>query len=170
MDLGRGLHALGVGASHATGTVHGVFTSAGGVPKLPVEKASVGYRGVEGDHQAARQHHGRVWQALCLWSTDVIDELRSEGHPIAPGNAGENVSVSGIDWSTLRPGVRLEVGDVLAEVSAYATPCSKNAGWFVDGDFDRMNHARQPGVSRVYASVLRDGVIRPGDPVTVEPD
>ncbi len=125
---------------------------------------------MDGDRQAARQHHGRVWQALCLWSADVIDGLRAEGHPIAPGNAGENVCISGIDWSTLRPGVRIELGDVLAEVSAYADPCTKNAGWFVDGDYGRMGHDRQPGVSRVYASVLRDGVIRPGDTVTVEPD
>jgi MOSC domain-containing protein YiiM len=170
MDLGRGLHALGVGAPRATGKVIGLFVSEGGVPKLPIDQAVVGYRGVDGDHQATRQHHGRVWQALCLWSSEVIDELRAEGHPIAPGNAGENVSVSGIDWSTIRPGVRVQLGDVLAEVSAYATPCSKNAGWFVDSDFGRMNHDIHPGVSRVYASVVRDGVIRPGDTVTVEPD
>ena len=170
MDIGRGLHALGVGAPQATGTVKGLFVSEGGVPKLPIDEAVVRYRGIDGDRQAARQHHGRVWQALCLWSSEVIDGLRAEGHPLAPGNAGENVCITGIDWSTMRPGVRLEVGEVLAEVSAYADPCSKNAGWFVDGDFERMGHARQPGISRVYASVLRDGVIRPGDTVTVEPD
>jgi hypothetical protein len=170
MDIGRGLYSLGVGASPATGSVLGVFSSAGGVPKLPLDVAVVGSRGVEGDRQATRQHHGRVWQALCLWSADVIDELRAEGHPIAPGNAGENVSVRGIDWTALRPGVRISLGEVLAEVSAYAEPCVKNAGWFVDGDYGRMSHDRQPGISRVYASVLRDGVIRPGDTVTVEPD
>jgi MOSC domain-containing protein YiiM len=170
MDIGRGLHDLGVGAPRSTGTVHGVFLSKGGVPKLPIDAADVGYRGVDGDRQETRQHHGRVWQALCLWSTDVIDALQAEGHPVAPGSAGENVTISGVDWSTLRPGVQLSIGDVLAEVSAYAEPCSKNAGWFVDGDFGRMSHDRQRGVSRLYASVLRDGVIRPGDPVVVEPD
>jgi len=170
MDIGRGIHALGVGAPQTTGTVEGLFVSAGGVPKLPVDEAVVGYRGVDGDRQAERRHHGRVWQALCLWSADVIDGLRAEGHPIAPGNAGENVCISGIDWSTLRPAVRIELGDVLAEVSAYSEPCTKNAGWFVDGDYKRMAHDRQRGISRVYASVLRDGVIRPGDRVTVEPD
>jgi MOSC domain-containing protein YiiM len=170
MDIGRGLHALGVGAPQAFGTVHGLFVSPGGVPKVPIDEALVGYRGVEGDRQATRQHHGRVWQALCLWSVDVIDGLRAEGHPIAPGNAGENACIAGVDWSTIRPGVRVQLGNVLAEVSAYADPCSKNAGWFTDGDFDRMGHHREHGVSRVYASVLRDGVIRPGDPVIVEPD
>jgi MOSC domain-containing protein YiiM len=170
MDVGRGLHALGVGAPQMVGAVQGLFVSDGGVPKLPIDEAVVRYRGVDGDRQATRQHHGRVWQALCLWSAEVIDGLRAEGHPIAPGHAGENVCISDIDWSTLRPGVRIELGEVLAEVSAYADPCTKNAGWFVDGDYERMSHARQPGVSRVYASVLRDGVIRRGDTVTVEPD
>ncbi len=169
-DVGRGLHALGFGAPRQTGTVVGVFTSDGGVPKEPVDRAVVGYRGVDGDRQRTRQHHGRVWQALCLWSADVVDALRAEGHPIAPGNAGENVSVAGIDWRDMRPGVRVAVGDVLAEVSAYAEPCSKNAGWFLDGDYGRMGHDREPGISRVYASVLRDGVIRPGDRLVVEPD
>ncbi len=170
MDIGRGLHALGVGAPQATGVVHGVFVSEGGVPKLPIDAAQVGYRGIDGDRQATRQHHGRVWQALCLWSTEVIDGLQAEGHPVAPGSAGENVSITGVDWTSLRPGVQLSIGEVLAEVSAYAEPCSKNAGWFVGGDYGRMSHDRQRGVSRLYASVLRDGVIRPGDAIVVEPD
>lgn len=166
----RAMHALGAGAPRSEGSVAGVFASHGGVPKQPISHAVVGYRGVEGDTQNARQHHGRVWQALCLWSADVIERLQREGHPIDHGRAGENVTIRGVDWPSLRPGTRLAIGtDVLAEVSAYATPCKKNAGWFVDGDFNRMNHDREPGVSRVYASVLRDGVVRPGDRVIVEP-
>lgn len=166
----RAIHALGAGAPRSTGTVAGVFASGGGVPKRPIEKAAVGYRGVEGDRQAERQHHGRVWQALCIWSADVVERLHGDGHPIALGNAGENVSIAGVHWASLRPGTRIAIGDVLTEVSAYATPCKKNAAWFVDGDFNRMSHDREPGVSRLYASVLEDGIIRPGDPVVVEPD
>jgi MOSC domain-containing protein YiiM len=169
-DVARGLHTLGAGAPRSTGVVAGLFASGGGVPKQPIDVAVVGYRGVEGDRQAERQHHGRVWQALSLWSADVVERLAEEGHPIAPGDAGENVSVAGVNWPSLRPGTRIAIGDdVLVEVSAYATPCKKNKGWFLDGDFNRMNHDREPGVSRVYASVLRDGVIRPNDPVIVEP-
>ena len=170
-DIARGLHALGAGAPRSSGAVAELFASDGGVPKQPIDEAVVGCRGVEGDRQAERKHHGRVWQALSLWSADVVERLRHEGHPIALGNTGENVSVQGIDWRSLRPGTRIALGDnVLVEVSAYAAPCKKNAGWFLDGDFNRMSHDREPGVSRVYASVLRDGVIRPNDPVVVEPD
>ena len=166
----RAMHALGAGAPRSEGEVAGLFASNGGVPKQPIAEAVIGYRGVEGDNQNARQHHGRVWQALCLWSADVIERLQAEGHPIDHGRAGENVTIEGIDWASLRPGTRMAIGDdVLAEMSAYATPCKKNAAWFVDGDFNRMNHDREPGISRVYASVLRDGIVRPGDRVVVEP-
>jgi MOSC domain-containing protein YiiM len=168
-DVGRGLHSLGAGAPTQQGTIIQVNASDGGVPKLPVDAADVGYRGVVGDRQHSRQHHGRPWQALCLFSGDVIDALRAEGHPIHPGNVGENITVSGIDWGTLRPGVRLLIGEVLAEVSAYATPCKKNAQFFTGGDFNRMQHERNLGWSRLYASVLEPGRVTTGDPIIVEP-
>lgn len=167
---GRTVAALGAGAPPMTGTVVDVFASDGGVPKLPVGSARVGPRGVEGDRQAARKHHGRVWQALCLWSADVVAALAAEGHDIAPGRAGENISVRGVDWARLRPGTRLRLGEVLAEVTVPTTPCYKNARWFRDGDFMRMSHARQPGVSRLYACVVEPGRVAAGDPVVVEPE
>ena len=168
--LARTVHHLEAGAPRQTGVVAGLFASGGGVPKLPIEEAAIAYRGVEGDRQQARNHHGSVWQALCLWSAEVIDRLRAEGHPIAPGRAGENITISGLDWSMVRPGAQVSIGDtVLAEVSSYATPCKKNAQWFVDGDFRRMGHDREPGISRIYASVLRDGIVRVGDAVVIEP-
>lgn len=123
------------GAPTQTGVVAGVFASGGVVPKQPLPSALVGLRGVDGDRQADQKHHGRVFQALCLWSADVVAELASEGHPISPGAAGENVSVSGISWPSLRPGARLRLGEVLCEISAYATPCAKNAQWFADRAF-----------------------------------
>ncbi len=169
MDIGRGLHLLGAGAPTQEGTVAQLNVSGGGVPKKPIEVAEVVDRGLIGDRQASRQHHGKPLQALCLWSADVIDALRAEGHPIDPGSAGENVTVSGIDWASIRPGTQLLVGNVLAEISAWATPCKKNAQWFADRDFNRIQHERHPGWSRAYAWVREPGTIRPGDPVIVEP-
>lgn len=168
-DVGRGVHLLGAGTATQEGVVHQLSASDGGVPKRPVTVAEVGDRGLIGDRQAARQHHGRPLQALCLWSLEIIDALQAEGHPIEPGAAGENITLSGIDWSTIRPGTQLLIGDVLAEISAWSTPCSKNAQWFSDGDFNRMDHERHPGWSRAYAWVREPGTIRSGDPVIVEP-
>ena len=167
---GRALARLGRGPGRMEGTLTGIHRSDGGVPKLPVAAATVGWRGVEGDRQADRRFHGRVWQALCLWSAEVVAALRAEGHPIAPGNAGENLTLSGLDWAALRSGTRLRVGGVLAELSLPATPCAKNARWFAGRDFMRMSHDRHPGWSRWYATVLAPGTVAVGDAVVVEPD
>ncbi|MEJ7585448.1 MAG: MOSC domain-containing protein [Acidimicrobiales bacterium] len=166
---GRALAATGAFAS-SSGSVHGLFRSGGGVPKLPEDVVEIGARGVAGDRQQARRHHGRPWQAQCLWSKETVDRLRAEGHPIDPGQAGENISISGLDWTLIRPGTRLRLGRaVLAETSLPAIPCSKNAQWFRDGDFNRMHHERESAISRMYATVLRGGPVRTGDEVTLEP-
>lgn len=146
----------------APGVIAGLFLSDGGVPKTAVDSVEVGYRGVMGDRQATRQHHGRPWQALCLWSTDVVASHAAAGHPIRPGSAGENVSIRGVDWSAWRPGERIRLGEVEATISAYAIPCTKNARWFADGNYERMSHERSDG-SRLYAFVNRPGRISVGD-------
>ncbi|MBU3718381.1 MAG: hypothetical protein FGM45_08780, partial [Actinobacteria bacterium] len=82
------LRVGGHGPAKGTGAVVQVNTSKGGVPKGPVAEAYVGWRGIEGDVQKERAHHGRPFQALCLWSAEVIDRLRADGHPIDYGSAG----------------------------------------------------------------------------------
>ncbi len=165
---GRVLHEAGGGVPSQQGTVAQINTSDGGVPKSAVASADVGRRGVLGDRQANRIHHGRPFQALCLWSADVIDALRAEGHPVLAGATGENLTVQGIDWASLRPGARVLIGEVLCELSAWAEPCRKNDQWFT-GRSDRIDHGRHPGWSRIYAWVLEGGTITTGDPVIVEP-
>lgn len=147
------------------GLIHQINTSKGGVPKLPIESATVDETGLVGDVQADRVHHGSPEQALCLFSLEVIEDLQAEGHPIEPGSAGENITVSGIDWSLVVPGRRLSVGTAEIEITYYATPCAKNARWFIDGRYNRMHAERHPGESRVYARVVKGGAIETGDPV-----
>lgn len=167
IDIADGRVTRGDSTPADSGTVTQVNRSTGGVPKLPVDVAMVGRRGLEGDVQTARMHHGRPWQALCLWSADVIDGLRAEGHPIEAGSAGENLTLRGLDWDRLRAGTVLGIGGVRCQLSAPAVPCAKNARWFSDGDFNRILHSRHAGWSRWYASVLAPGEIRPGDDVEV---
>lgn len=147
------------------GAVSQISVSSGGVPKTAVDEAEVGVRGLTGDVQKARVHHGRPWQALCLWSADVIATLQAEGHPIEAGFAGENVTIGGVDWSELRGGMKLTIGAVECQLSLPAVPCSKNNAWFLGHDIDRMDHDLNPGSSRWYASVLTPGSISTGDPV-----
>lgn len=166
-DIASIRRALGDAVMPQTGAVDQINVSGGCVPKTPVAEAVIGRRGLAGDSQSARVHHGRPWQALCLWSTEVIAELAEAGHPIGPGAAGENLTLSGLDWTAVRPGAVLEIGEARARVSAYAVPCTKNAQWFSDGDFNRILHDRNPGWSRLYASVLTPGRVRTGDTVRI---
>jgi MOSC domain-containing protein YiiM len=169
--LARAGEALRVAGSlpiEHRGAVAHLASSKGGVPKRSVDDVAVDRNGVVGDVQRTRLHHGRPWQALCIWSTEVIDEFAADGHPLAMGSAGENITVSGIPWQLVQSGVRLRIGDVLAEASLFALPCKKNARWFSDGDFTLMHHDRGP-VSRIYASVLEPGRIRLGDAAVLEP-
>ena len=161
------MRASGLVAVEGAGTVRQLNVSHGGVPKTPVETVEVDYGGIVGDIQGNRTHHGRPWQALCFWSSEVIAAFASAGHPVAPGSAGENVTLSGIDWSIVRPGIRARVGTVLVDLTAWAIPCRHNARWFADGDFRAMSHERGP-VSRVYATVVEPGRIAIGDAFTLE--
>ena len=140
--------------------------SDGGVPKRPVARAAIGPLGVAGDRQANTEAHGGPERALCLYSLERIEALRAEGHSIGPGDAGENVTVAGLDWDAVVPGARLRLGaEVLVEITRYTSPCRKIAASFADGDSARISQQRHPGWSRVYARVLAGGELAPGDPV-----
>ena len=148
------------------GIVAQINVSRGGVPKLPVEEVEVDSRGLVGDRQATPIVHGGTERAISLWSQEVIEQLQAEGHPIKQGSAGENLTISGIPWTEVQPGVQLQIGaDVRLEITCYAAPCQKNAQWFADGRFSRISQKKHPGSSRVCAKVLAPGTVRVGDSV-----
>src|SRR5919197_305305 len=145
-----------------------ISVSSGGIPKLPVPSARIGTLGVQGDHQRSSQIHGGPERAVCLFSLEVIDALRAEGHQIFPGASGENLTIVGLDWNALKPGSRLTVGEVRLEIVSYTAPCMLNAPWFKNGDFSRISQKKYPGSSRLYAKVLTEGTVKVGDPVVLE--
>ena len=147
------------------GRIVSLNRSAGGVPKLQVDEARITTDGMSGDRQEDAHHHGGVDRAVSLYSLDLIEHLQLEGHPIAPGTAGENVTVRGIDWREVVPGQRLSLGEAEIEVTSYASPCTTIKGSFLDGEFSRISHKVHPGWSRVYARVVREGTIRRHDEV-----
>ena len=126
--------------------------------------------GMEGDVQRNRKYHGGPDRALCIYSLDLIQALVAEGHPIHPGATGENVTVSGIDWRAVQPGVRLRMGAVEAEVTAFAVPCRTIRAAFLDEAMTRIGEKVHPGWSRVYARVIVEGEIGIGDQVELLSD
>lgn len=153
----------------SNGFLHSINVSDGGVPKRPRPWAQVRVDGIEGDRQEDRRYHGGPDRAVCLYSLDLIEALQGEGHPIAAGSIGENLTLHGIEWTDVRPDARIEVGEVLLEVTRAASPCHKIAGSFHGGVFTRVSQKVYPGWSRFYARVLREGAVTAGDRAILAP-
>ena len=150
------------------GSLAQINTSPGGVPKLPISHAAITTDGITGDLQRNLRFHGGLDRALCIWSEEIIDVLTNEGHNLAAGHAGENLTLRGIDWAQVRPGQLLHIASIIAEITSFARPCKTNARWFVDENFRRIDNALFPGWSRVYARVLVPGTLTTGAPVHVD--
>ena len=154
--------------AEASGYIYQLNCSDGGVPKLPVKEARLTPTGLVGDRQANARYHGGPERALCLYALEQINALQAEGHPIFPGSVGENVTVAGLDWSSLAPGCRLALGDeVIIELSSYTVPCQNIRGSLSDGKFKRLSQKVHPGESRIYARVIRTGLLAVGQEVRV---
>lgn len=152
------------------GHIFQISASKGGVPKLPVAEGQVTREGLLGDRQRNLRHHGGPQRALCLFPLEVILALQNDGHPIYPGAIGENVTIAGLDWREVTPGVTMQLGEeVRVEITDYAHPCSNIVGAFADGNINHVSAKKTPERARVYARVLQEGVIKPGDVVTIEP-
>ena len=152
----------------ATGRVLQVSVSAGGIPKLPVPNARVTRMGLEGDRHREDTVHGGPSRAVCLFGIEVIERLQSEGHPVEPGGVGENLTTSGIEWSTLPIGAVARVGESLVlEISKPAMPCATQRPNFIGGRFGRMSIEAHPSDSRMYGRVLAEGEVRAGDEIVV---
>lgn len=155
----------------ASGRVLQVNVSPGGVPKLPVAgPVRVTRLGLEGDTHHEPTVHGGPHRAVALFAIEAIRRVAAEGHPIAPGTAGENLTTEGIELARLPVGTRLAIGDELVlELSAPDNPCRTISGSFSDGRFARISILTHPTDSRMYTRVLREGAVLAGDPITVLP-
>jgi len=110
-------------------------------------------RGLEGCHHARL----RSWRQLLMMEAETLAKL-----DLTPGEAKENVTVSGIDLKNAKLGTRLRVGEAEVEITAPCHPCS------------RMEEIR-PGLQKalegqrgVLCRIVKSGRIRRGDPIQEE--
>ena len=149
------------------GRVVAINRSIGGVPKRPVPTARITLDGLEGDGHADAKHHGGPDRAICLYSMELILALEEEGHPVFPGSTGENLTLTGIAWDSMVPGVTLDVGTARLILTSYTTPCRTIKESFTDHHISRISQKLNPGWSRLYAKVLHQGTVRVGDSVVL---
>lgn len=152
-----------------TGKLAFINRSDGGVPKLHVESARITLNGIDTDRHADMKYHGGPERAISLFSLERILALQAEGNPIYPGSTGENLTVNGVPWESMIPGLSFEVGAVRLMVTSYASPCRTIRDSFTDHHISRMSQKLNPGWSRVYAKVLREGTVSVGDEISLLP-
>lgn len=151
------------------GRIFQINASNGGVPKRAMRSAVVDDLGITIDHHNDTRHHGGPDRALVIYSLERLLSLQAEGHPIYPGSIGENVTISGLAWEQLSPGVQLRLGEVRAEITGYAAPCETIRNSFREEDFSRVAEKKNPGWSRLTLRVLQPGRISIGDSVALLP-
>ncbi|WLD94613.1 MOSC domain-containing protein [Alkalihalobacillus sp. AL-G] len=138
--------------------------------------------GVEGDAHMGEtvKHRSRVakdpsqpnLRQVHLIHAELYDELQASGFQISAGQIGENITTRGIDLLGLPTGTRLKIGETaVVELTGLRNPC-KQLDQFQPGlmsaVLDRDEQGNLIRKSGVMGIVLKDGVVRPGDSITVE--
>jgi MOSC domain-containing protein YiiM len=150
-----------------------ISISRGGVPKRAIGEAEVNSLGIVGDHQAHPEVHGGPFQAVLLVTWEGIEELIRQGFPLFPGALGENLTTRGLDRRWLRAGQRYRVGEIIIELTTLRQPCAQLSVYGAGiqrAVYDAEAAAGDSASPRwalggFYASVMRGGTIRTGDPI-----
>ena len=129
--------------------------------------------GLEGDEQAEQGVHGGRDKAVYMapvehwpfWNAQRQE--RGLDPALGWGFVGENLSVEGLLEAEIYPGDRIELGEVVLEVTEPRIPCLKFN--IVMGYAKASRHMLQSGRSGWYCAVLRGGSLKAGLPITIRP-
>lgn len=138
-----------------------------GIFKVPAEgRRMLRAEGLDGDAQADLTVHGGVDKAAYVYSADDHDWWEARlGRRIAPGELGENLTVTGLTSQAVHIGDRLRVGGALVEAVSPRIPCYKLGIRMADPGFPKhFMAAARPGF---YLRVIEEGEVGPG--VAIEP-
>jgi MOSC domain-containing protein YiiM len=130
-----------------------------GVRKTPVQEIVLKEDyGLDGDAHASSEWHRQV----SLLALESIGKMQAAGLDVSPGDFAENITTEGIDLMHLPVGTRIYVGDgVELEVTQIGKVCHERCAiYYQAGDCVMPKEG-------VFAQVVKGGVIRKGDPITV---
>ncbi|MDY6971847.1 MAG: MOSC domain-containing protein [Thermodesulfobacteriota bacterium] len=129
-----------------------------GTRKVPINSADIikDY-GLEGDAHAGPWH-----RQVSFLAAESIGEARKQGLDVTFGDFAENIATSGINWSEVPVGTRVELGDsALVEITQIGKEChNKCAIYYMAGDCIMPREG-------IFARVLEGGKIRCGDAIRI---
>jgi MOSC domain-containing protein YiiM len=139
-----------------------------GIYKEPVEgPVQINTLGLAGDVVKDSKNHGGVDQAVYVYGeADYTWWEKELGRELPPGTFGENLTISDLESTGFQAGDRLEIGEVVLEVTAPRIPCGTLAARMGDPQFiKKFRRAERPGL---YCRVILPGQVRAGQSVTVQ--
>lgn len=113
--------------------------------------------GIEGD-----AHGGKWHRQVSLLSYDKVKAFNERGADVGDGAFGENLVVEGLDFRSLPVGTRLYAGTAELVMTQIGKECHSHCAIY-----HRMGECIMPKEG-VFAEVVREGIIRPGDEMRIE--
>jgi MOSC domain-containing protein YiiM len=132
--------------------------------KTPVAgRIAVRHDNLRGDQQADLTVHGGPAKAIYVYPADYYAAWHEElpGMELPWGMFGENLTVSGLDDSTVRIGDRYSVGSVEVIVTQPRLPCYKLGLKFGRDSF--LKQFLESGRTGFYLAILQQGGVGAGD-------
>jgi MOSC domain-containing protein YiiM len=130
-----------------------------GTRKTCVETARVvENHGLENDAHAGKWH-----RQVSFLASESIERARNQGLDVTFGDFAENIATCGIDWLSIPVGTRMRIGEeALIEVTQIGKECKRKCAiYYQAGDCIMPKEG-------VFAKVLRGGVIRNGDRISIQ--
>jgi MOSC domain-containing protein YiiM len=135
---------------------------------------AVNLLGIAGDERADMSVHGGLDKAVYMypyehysfWVAEREQVLRKQ-QPLSFGTMGENLSTEGLLETELWVGDRLEIGELLLEVTEPRAPCYKFAARM--GYPQAIRQMLQSGATGVYLKVITPAEIAAGQSIRVLP-
>lgn len=113
--------------------------------------------GVVGDAHAGNWH-----RQLSLLAEESVDQMRGLGFDLPPGAFAENVLTRNLELKTLPVGTVLRAGTALLAVTQIGKECHSDCAIK-----QAAGRCVMP-TDGIFAIVLKDGTIKPGDPIAIE--
>ena len=110
-------------------------------------------------------HSGSWHRQVSLLSKSSVDKMRQMGVELDFGDFAENLTVDGIEVAVLPLGTRLQVGEVMMEVTQIGKECH-NQGCAIK---KQVGTCVMP-IEGIFTRVLSSGRVRAGDSITILAD
>ncbi|WP_350342548.1 molybdenum cofactor synthesis domain-containing protein [Proteinivorax tanatarense] len=109
--------------------------------------------------------HGGNWhRQISLLANESIEKMRRQGLDVTFGSFAENIATEGIELNKLELGTRLKIGgEVVLGVTQIGKTCHERCAiYYQAGDCVMPKEG-------IFATVLKEGKIKPGDPIEIIP-